>query len=123
MSILTPLDPYIAEIKMALVVIIIASLGFYISHLKTTVLEQQVTIVTLTSKIDIQNSSIANAGKDRDNLQALVNKSIDANKKAGARFDSWKKLLEGRPVASTCDEALINVKNTSKQIAEDWNKK
>jgi len=121
--ILSPIQPYLFAIKLGVAALILISAIWYIYSLKSDISNKDLSIAKLTAVLSLQNQEIQNAGKDRENLQILVNTIISDNKKVAVFFDNWKNEIEHRIPAKTCEEALHNVRSTSNKVANEWNTK
>lgn len=111
------------QAKIAIISILIISALWYVYDLKLDNAELTTENATLSGKIELQNNAIQNAKKDRDDLQAKIDESVKKNKKLKDDLAKKSKELLDRPAAKTCDEAIINLKNTAKAVADEWNSK
>ena len=119
-------DPISDSEKMSIKVVVIFSIVIasilYVGHLKSVISDDTTTITRQAGEIQTQNQAIKDAGRDRDTLQGTVTTIVNNNIILDKKNQELLSSIANRPVAKTCDEAIINLATTAKNISLRWNK-
>ena len=108
--------------KITIFGLLIISSIWYVYHLKSEIQTQATTIATLNGTIATQNQAVIDAGLSRKNLQNRID-SVVVNKNTPliVASEKIKTVIIDRPVSTTCVDAVMNLENTAKNVAIDWN--
>ena len=110
------------EIKLIILAIMIASILGYGYHLKSVIKSDEIQILTLTNSITKQNDAIKSASDASYELQNRINTvSVSQNKPIIITATKIKTIIENRPISTTCEDDVIKLESTAKDIATDWN--
>lgn len=83
--------------------------------------EKDSKIATLQTKLDDQNAAIEKAGKEKTALQNQLNGAQDQNKILEQKIKQKVQDLQKKPVATTCEGAMSEIRSTMKDISSKWN--
>ena len=111
------------EIKLLILAIILTTSFGYGYYLKGVIKSDETQILTLTNSIIKQNAAIKIASVDRIELQNKIDNAIIQNTPIIITATKIKTIIENRPISTTCDDAVIKLESTAKDIATDWNSK
>ena len=95
---------------------------FVIKHKESKIVKLEEKVVFLNHEIEKQNAAIAQNGRQFKVLQNVLSQADDKNDETTKTFIVYKKILIDRPIATTCDAAMKEIKESSKNNAELWNK-
>ena len=94
-----------------------------INNRNVTIKAQETTIVTLSNDIKLQNASIEASGKKYDELKVQLTTAQKTNLELAVAFGIIRENLNRVPIATTCDGAMNEVRQSAKDSATQWNKK
>ena len=95
---------------------------WYVYHLKSEIQTQATTIATQNGTIATQNQAVIDAGLATKDLQRRVDSVVvTKNAQLVASSEKIKTVIIDRPVSTTCVDAVMNLENTAKNVAIDWN--
>lgn len=109
--------------KIGLVGVIILLLLCLIGYGYMTIKHDEEKIVELNTTIQLQNKSIEEAGKKKKELQDMLDKAADSNQVLIDQTEDLLRKLNAKPLATTCDGSMEEVKESARQNAEEWNMK
>lgn len=108
--------------KISIIGLLIIGSIWYVYHLKSEIQTQATTIATLNGTLATQNQAVIDAGLARKDLQhRLDSVTINQNTPLIVASEKIKTVIMNRPVSTTCADAVMNLENTAKNVADDWN--
>ena len=87
---------------------------FVIKHKESEIVKLEEKVVFLNHEIEKQNAAIAENGRQFKVLQNVLSQADDKNDETTKTFIVYKKILIDRPIATTCDAAMKEIKESSK---------
>lgn len=109
-------------VKLSIFGLLIIGSTWFIYHLKSEIQTQATTIATLSGTLNTQNQAIIDAGLSAKDLQSRLD-AVSANQNTPliAASEKIKTVIVNRPISTTCPDAVMNLENTAKSVATDWN--
>ena len=102
-----------------LILILLSVIGFD----QYRVQDEKAQIITLQGQIKTQNTAITAMGIQRDDLLLKIKNAAIQNSNLTSEFDAFKDKINRQPIATTCDGAMDEVKESAKKNADIWNLK
>lgn len=99
----------------------ITGLYFYVNHIKNELETKKIEVVTLQTAINLQNSMLEQANKERATTQVLLDAAVKKNKTLSYSFNKIKEEIIAAPTLNTCDQAFDNIKDFGITISKEWN--
>lgn len=78
-------------------------------------------IAKLELSVKEQNDATEKAGKARDALQAQLKGAQDLNKIITKQYEDQRKKISQKPIATTCEGAMTEIRSTMKDVSQKWN--
>ena len=110
------------------VVVLVLGLSGTIAYQRQEIKAKDAKIETLTMQIKVlgddierQNKAIEDSAKHTAELSKTLDAVYKINKALNIKLSDYKKELDSRPLAQTCDAAISELINESMKVGKEWN--